>query len=305
MTSISKMELINRMKKRLVDAKEEHNKIIKSLNKPNSRILKNFSKYDQLELSPIKIDESLTDLIKKLNTNIKTARIKIIKADNVEIEEVFELFYQNKPPFSSNEKKRYEFPDAFILKSIETWSIKNKKKMIFLSKDKDFNGYKSRNLLFRDNIVEILDNITQYYDSLQETQLIPRINEQLQNNRDGILMLIKEQLNQIITLEIDYENVSKLDFTKIKLISSKITSIRPSLAEVTYFAEIEYKFIIYPSINDFIDSVFEDNLKPKRFSGKLKIPCDFEIGLKRNNDIKLKWINSNEKIRLTLENNYS
>ena len=59
MTSISRMELINRMKKRLIEAKAEHNKLVKSLNKPKTRILKNFIQYNEIELSPIKIEETI------------------------------------------------------------------------------------------------------------------------------------------------------------------------------------------------------------------------------------------------------
>jgi hypothetical protein len=128
MTSISKMELINRMKKRLVEAKEEHNKLVKSLNKPKTRILKNFTQYNYLELSPIKIEESLEELSNKLERIIISSGIEIIDSENVKVEEVFELFYSNKPPFSVNEEKKYEFPDAFIIKSVDSWCKANKKR---------------------------------------------------------------------------------------------------------------------------------------------------------------------------------
>ena len=305
MTTISKMELINRMKKRLIATKEEHNKVIKSLNKQNSRILKNFRQYNELTLSPISVEDSLTELISKLNINIESSNIQIINADNVNIEDVFTSFYNSTPPFSPNEKKRYEFPDAFILKSVETWCKSNRKKMIFLSKDNDFNGYKSRHLLFRNNIVELLGQITNYYDSIQENQIIPSIKRQIETNKEGILLLINEQLEDIIQLDVDFENYSRLELFKLKLHSYKITSIKPELAEITYLFEINYKFTVFPSSNDIKENIFEDNLKPKRYSGKLTIPADFEIGLTRANAINLKWINSNEKIRLTTINNYS
>lgn len=301
MTSVSKMELLSRIKKHLIETKEDHNKLIRSLNKQKSRIIRNLDKYSNLELSPIKVEESLSELTKKLNTIIATAKINIISADSVNIEEVFSLFYDEKPPFSSNEKKRYEFPDAFIVKSIDTWCIANKKKMIFISKDNDFNDYKSKHLFFRNDLVEILESITNYFDSIQSNQIIPNINESLIRNRNLILNLIESELRPKILLEADYENTTPIQLSKPQYHSSKITSIRPDYAEVTYYVELTYKFSIFPSSIDLGRSIFEDNLNPKNISDKIVIPCDLEISLTRRNNINLKWVNSNQKIRINVE----
>lgn len=93
-TTISKMELIDRMKKRLIEAKTEHNQLVKSLNKQGSRILKNLTKYSDLELSPLNITESLSELIRQLETNLITGKVTTIDTSNVNIEEVFELYYK-------------------------------------------------------------------------------------------------------------------------------------------------------------------------------------------------------------------
>ena len=45
------MELVNRMKKRLIEVKESHNALIRTLNK--TRILKNLKEYEHLKKSPI------------------------------------------------------------------------------------------------------------------------------------------------------------------------------------------------------------------------------------------------------------
>lgn len=301
MTSVSKMELINRMKIRLIESKEEHNKLVKSLNKPKSRILKNFIQYQDLELSPIKIEESLNELIKKLELIIESANIKIIDTKNINIEEIFELFYFNMPPFGQDEKKKYEFPDAFIVKSIDTWCIANKKKMIFLTKDNDFNGYKSRHLLFKKDIVKTLEEITQYFDSIQEKQLIPYINNQIEVNKVPLLDLINVQLKEMVLFDIDYEKTSKLELSYPILKSFKIISIRDNYAELACVLEVRYKYIIIPSIHDIDRYIFNDSFSPKRISDVIDIPCDLEINLKKENDIKIKWINSNQKVRIILK----
>jgi len=299
MTSISKMELIDRMQKRLIETKEEHNRLVKSLNKHKPRILKNLRQYEELEVSPIKIESSLRELVDKLNYNIESADIEVINSNNVNIEEVFSLFYQCKPPFSSNEKKRYEFPDAFILKSVDNWCKMNKKRMLFLTKDNDFNGYKSRNLLFRNDVKILLADISEYYDSIQENQIIPFVKEQLRTNENELNELINDQLTNLITIDIDYERMGNLELLG-RIISKDITSIRKDYAEISCIIELKYGFTVFPSTHDVNRMLFEDNLRPKKVRDKIEIPCDLEINLNKENDIKLKWINSNQKIRIDL-----
>ena len=301
MTSISRMELMNRMKKRLIEAKAEHNKLVKSLNKPKTRILKNFIQYNEIELSPIKIEESLDELSKKLEKIINSSGIEIIDSENVKIEEIFELFYANKPPFNTNEEKKYEFPDAFIIKSVDSWCKVNKKKMIFLTKDKDFNGYISRHLIFKDDLVNLLETISKYFDSIQETQIIPFIKKQLKENQEFLLSLVDEQLNNIIVLETDYERTNNIVFSNLRYHSNKITSIRKEYAEVIYFISVNYDFSISPSVYDIDKAFFEESIKPRKIVGKLNIPCDIEVNLLRENKVELKWVNSGQKIRIYTE----
>jgi len=300
MTTISKFELIDRMKKRLIEVKEDHNRLVNSINKPKSRILKNLTEYEQIEKSLIIVEKATAELSKKLNTIIETSNIKIISAENVLIEDVFNSFYKQEPPFCSNGKK-FEFPDAFIVKSIDSWCIKNRKKIIFLTKDNDFTNYKSSHLIFKTDLSDVLVEITNYYDSLQKNQIIPSIHKTLENNREALLDLIDTNIDSVIRIDLDYEQTTKPLRTKAKLHNYKITTIRPKYAEVTYYVEFESSFTIFPTPIDIGRLIFEDGHKPKRILKNLIIPCDIEINLKNLNDIRLKWINSNQKILINLE----
>ena len=201
------MELINRMKKRLIETQETQNILIRSINKPKSRILKNIESFSDIHFPEIKITKSLEELSSKLELIISQSEIKTIKSENVNIEEVFKSFFNEKPPFSSNEKKKYEFPDAFIIHSVNSWCIAKKIKMIFLTKDNDFNGFKSNHLIFRNDLSELLESITVYYDNLASTNIIPNINASLERNKTSLLNIIHERLSQEILFETDYEKV--------------------------------------------------------------------------------------------------
>jgi hypothetical protein len=298
LSTISEMELVNRMTKRLIEAKEDHNRLVATINK--TRILKNLSTYENFDKSKITVEKSIAELTKKLDVIIESSNIKFISAENVIIEDVFKLYYKKEPPFSLTGKK-YEFPDAFIIKSIDTWCKVNKKKMIFVTKDLDFDDYKSTHLIFKNDISELLSEITAYFDSRKENHYTPFIAECLKENEIDLIALIDNEIDSLIKLDCDYEKISNIKKSELRFKEYKISSIRPEYAEVTYLVELDFSFTIFPSQLDIEREIFSDNLKPKKFSKKRIIECDIEVNLKHKNDIKLKWINSNQKLFVNLD----
>lgn len=297
MTSISKMELIDRMQNRVIDAKKEHNKLVSFINK--TRIFRNLNTYDKFEKPIIRVEETIEELSSKLNHIINSSNIKIIKADSVSIEEVFELYYKQAPPFSKG--KKYEFPDAFIIKSIDSWCKLEKKKMLFVTRDLDFLNYKSTHIIFKNNLSNLLDSISNYYDLIQENQIIPFIESSLKENQTDIIQLINSEINSLISFDLDFEKVSDIKSEKVKFINYKISSIRSKYAVITYNVELEISFTIFPTKFDFEASIFDGHISPKKFKYKKTIPSELEVSLKSKNDIKLKWINSNQKIFISME----
>jgi len=299
MTSISYLELINRMEKKLIEIKEEHNKLVNSLNKKN-RILRNLSEYSDIQKSTLNVEKSIIELTKKLDTNIKSSNIKIIPTENI-IDDVFKLYYKNESPFSHLESKKHEFPDAFIVKAIDSWCKKNNEKIIFITKDEDFSSFKSKYIVFSNSLPNLLDEITKHYDSLKDKQLLPKIAETLKRNQVQILDLIDAEIDPIVLFELDYERTSELELGTPKFKFYNVTFTRPDFAEVNYNVEIDYHFTIFPSTADLEKEIFEDDVKPFKVVGKLSLPCELEVNLSSINDIKLKRINSNQKIRINNE----
>lgn len=297
-TRISYWELIDRMKKGLVAVKDEHNRYVNSIN--SSRILKNLQKFESVKKSKFKIDQSIEELTKKLDTIIRSSNIKIIEPQEVDINNIFHLYYTSSPPFNKKSDKKHEFPDAFIIKTIENWCVKNKTKMIFITKDNDFKDYKNPKIIFKKDLTVLLEDISKYYDSLQSTQLIPEIDKRIKTNNEELLTLIDGELDTFVTLDIDFEKTTNKR-TYPKFVEYKITSIRPGFADICYYIEVEYSFVVFQTEHDINKSFFSDSLKPKLISEKILIPCDLEVHFEKKNDIRLKRINSNEAIKLKLE----
>ena len=54
---------------------------------------------------------------------------------------VVEMYFGSKPPFEDNEKKKYEFPDAIALLSLEKWAENNNMKVLVVSADSGWEEY--------------------------------------------------------------------------------------------------------------------------------------------------------------------
>lgn len=297
MTTISKLELVERMKIRVSEAKEEHNRLVNFVNK--TRVLKNLSTYENLEKSQITVATSIKELSNKLNVIIKSSNITLVSTNRVSVEKIFKLYYDKQPPFSQK-GKNFEFPDAFILDSIDSWCVANKKKMIFVTKDANFIGVKNTRLIFKNDLPDLLEKISAFYDFNQKSVFIPLIAKNLHTYEKEILTLIDVAVDSRIKLELNFENMSSLNRKKVKFLEYKISSIRPEYAEIAYYVELDFSFTVFPSTSEIEKSFFSDSLKPNKFSKKIIIVCDIEVSLRKRNDIKLKWINSNQKIFINL-----
>lgn len=299
MTRISYWETIDRMKKGLTKIKEEHDKYVNSIYR--TRILKNLKNFENVEKTKFTIHESVKELTIKLDTIIKVSNIKFIEPQEIDINSIFYLYYNSLPPFNRKTEKKHEFPDAFIIKTIENWCEKNSKRLIFLTKDNDFKDYKSKRIIFKNDLTKYLEDVSMYYDSLQATQLIPEIEKRIRTYNEELLVLIDDELNNVVALDLDFEKISNFHRTFPEYVEFKITSLNPDFADITYLIMVKYSFYVIPTALDIYKANFSDDLKPKLYNEKLIIPCDLEVHFKKENDIRLKWINSNEIIKLKLK----
>lgn len=296
LTDISRLELIDRMNKNLLQLRDDYNSLIKKINK--SRILKNIPDFANISQPLIEPSQVLSQLNDKLDRIINNNRIIIINSTSINCYEVFYSYFNVLPPFTNS--KPTEFKDAFILKAVEAWCISNRKKMIFVTKDENFCGYKNSRVILKSNLTNLLEQISEVYDVEMNVRIIPTIEKSLERNKRAILDLLDEDIKRVIMLDIDYEMISNIRISTPKYIESKIVSLRSNYAEVNYFVEIGYSFTILPSVRDINRAIFEDNLRPHEIKDIIVLNCDLEIPFHNPDNIRLKWVNSNERVRITL-----
>lgn len=101
-----------------------------------------------------KAKESLMGFLEKLD-------IEIMDSSAVDVETIFKDYFNFKPPFENNDKKRKEFPDAFIAAQIRE-RFKNGEKVAIVSADKGFKQAcgSSTNHMFFCSLGELYNTLT-------------------------------------------------------------------------------------------------------------------------------------------------
>lgn len=79
-------------------------------------------------------------------------------AEHADIATIVSLFLEAKPPFSTKQSKKHEFPDALTLISLENWASQKKTHVVVVSKDNDWKKYceNSRLIYFTDDLSNAL-----------------------------------------------------------------------------------------------------------------------------------------------------
>ncbi|WP_431088148.1 PIN domain-containing protein [Paenibacillus sp. 8b26] len=98
------------------------------------------------------------ELIKKFKEYVKSCKFTTIEINNVNIERVFNKYFDGMPPFGTG-KKKSEFPDAFVVAALNDWCLSNNEEMYVISADTDFKNSLEDypNLIHLEKIDHLLD----------------------------------------------------------------------------------------------------------------------------------------------------
>lgn len=132
----------------------------------NTRILKNFDRGGfEVLFQPLETSKLQADLMKALRAEFKEAKAEILLAMKVDAATVFQKYFQKKPPFGPGKKKE-EFPDAFVLTSIEDLCSWKNQKIYVVSTDGDMQSGCGDNghLLHLKSIGEFVDLVLREED---------------------------------------------------------------------------------------------------------------------------------------------
>lgn len=90
---------------------------------------------------------------------VATGAFVIDSAEYVEVAELRDNYFNNKPPFAISGKKKNEFPDAIALLALEHWAEENDELVFAVAKDGDWENFcdESNFIDYNENLADALD----------------------------------------------------------------------------------------------------------------------------------------------------
>ncbi|HGK4310552.1 PIN domain-containing protein [Raoultella planticola] len=209
----------------------------------------------------------------------KSGAYVIDSADYVEVAELRDYYFNNRPPFATTGKKKNEFPDAIALLALEHWAEENEQLIYAVAKDGDWKSYceESKLVDYNESLADALD-----YFNTKDTPFImlsklegefefinaTKFGMQLSNELGRIFngYSVDQNGDSPFNWEPEGVDVTFVDFTmsddKLKLIEKTDSSIVVEASiEVELNAEGEFSLYQYDSIDHdqvYLGSVAKD-----------------------------------------------
>jgi len=231
---------------------EEDSKIkqVKKTIASSLRVLKNFDDYQNyFTLPTLDEDQVINEFKEKFDQWISKSNLTIIPTDDLTIGKVFKDYFDNKPPFSQGEKK-HEFPDAFSFLALQDYFTKKKRKCLFVTHDKDFNGMETKNIFPVQEVSQEIDRILSHEKQSETYTLIRRGFDQNKANlekqaRDIVFAFIEmevEATSEIRGMWID--SLDNIDLSDVEFTSSQTVFIGEGKARIEVDGNFAYEIMI-------------------------------------------------------------
>lgn len=261
------------------------------------------------------VGKSLDSIIKELKTNILEDKqynkmleyyedAITLPFDNKSVNDVFYDYFNSAPPFA-NEKKKNEFPDAFVLHALKKYAFKNKKNNILvLSDDSDWKETVGniKNIVIKDKIDDVFKLLFED-ENTRVAYCIEQLKEEINNSIEDLIENSALEPNEY------YDIISDIEVTKINVVNTEgqtIISSSDQIIEIYIDSEIlingsfifadndigffdreERKFLYSPEkYIDFEDAIIEQKFILKIDNKDNKNPKLIDICLDGNNTIR-------------------
>jgi hypothetical protein len=215
--------------------------------KSDTRIIKNITgPLNNALNAKFDVEEVFTELADQLGQFLLNIDAHMIPIEGVSILEVFERYFSRKPPFGKDKKKN-EFPDAFVLAALQKWCQENQEKVYVISGDADmiYACAGSEYLISVPTLEGFLDLVA------AENELYEFANQLLEKYKDAIIAEIYTNFPDIgfwldeVDGEVYDVNVQSVKILKKYLVRlEEYKAIFELRAKVVYSAEISYADLV-------------------------------------------------------------
>jgi len=281
-TYITKEEIKSNIKKKIDETHSAFNSFQK-----DAKILRN-SKFQWVRTMFDKPDYNAfqSDLIKQYEDFERETNVKEIGIVQTDIKEIFTNYFEINPPFDNGEKK-YEFPDAFVISSIELWAKNNDEKIYVISADKGIQNAleDSNHLIYLKTINEFIDLYNRFDSKLPDIT-----NEIIDNNIDDISERISEEFIELsFYLDDEDGDISDVEVEEITIEDVYVINASNDLAEIELTVNVDYSASI--SFLDIDQSCYDNE------EGKYLFKRYIKGKIKRSDEIPVMMIISIDALR--------
>lgn len=173
----------------------------------------------------VSLEQIESDLLSNFEKFLDNPRIEIVPVSGVNVDEVFDAYFNEQPPFATSGKKS-EFPDAFILGAVNNISRDRGYKLYVVSEDRDVKSYchVHDNLLTIGRLDELLELILKNNEKLAEpAKFAEDVFEQLRDEvRRNLTELLKEAEFDLDDFEAE---INGIDIEKIEFLSKNLSDV--------------------------------------------------------------------------------
>jgi hypothetical protein len=177
-------------------------------------------------------------LLENFERFLNNPRIEIIPVSGVDITEVFDAYFSERPPFATAGKKS-EFPDAFILSAINNISRDRGYRLYVVSEDRDVKSYcqAHENLLSLARLDELLELILKNNEKLAEpAKFAEEVFEQLKDEvRKELIELLKEAEFELDDFEAE---INGINIEKVEFLSRNLSDVEKDYAVFNVITKI-------------------------------------------------------------------
>jgi hypothetical protein len=249
-TSIVIKEVENRIKESIKKARElianirksKDGQILLNINKPSPNII-----FDK----SIKNEDLSNIILNDFQKFLDTCHVTVVDIDGLSITDVFNQYFDVKPPFKEGIKKN-EFPDAFNIAALSRWSKQNRNSIYVVSADEDIirSCHEINGLISVEKIEQILNLIE------EEDERKKGLEQIFERNLTPIKDKIEEEFLSLgFWLEDEVGDVNYVDVENIDIIERYITDI--SNNEVISRIACKIRFSANVTYNDPDSTVYD------------------------------------------------
>ncbi len=244
------------------------------------------------------------ELLGQFHDFINSAKVEILSIEEVSNQEILSLYFSRQPPF--NEGKKYEFPDAFSLLTLDNLAAERDDHVYVVSNDSDWEIYckDKENLIYFSDLSKLLNYLliqceldfeeSEIYKILEEN--IKGVEKEVETQFCKISLAFEDPFNHYLVNSLEGFDIKIKSIEDVCLCEKILVEVQElevdtlvflfdTEFDITFSADVDCTDVEYNyAKNDYIGTPFNVSIKRT-----LSLPVNISMVLVRGKDYSLKF----------------